>query len=94
MRQRLLHCAALIAAVSLAGCAGMIHYDNAGVTNAGPEQGPMEYQHPAIGDFLCLAVPVGTPIYGNITSQPTGYTSDVVAFGVRPHVRLAVLFNR
>jgi hypothetical protein len=83
MRQRLLHCAALIAAVFLAGCAGMIHYDNAGVTNAGPEQGPMEYQHPAIGDFLCLAVPVGTPIYGNITSQPTGYTSDVVAFGGR-----------
>ncbi len=54
MRHRLLQCAALIAAVSLAGCAGMIHYDNAGVTNTGPEQGPMEYQHPAIGDFLCF----------------------------------------
>ena len=33
--------------------------------------------------FFVLAVPVGTPIYGNITSQPTGYTSDVVAFGGR-----------
>jgi hypothetical protein len=67
----------------LSNCAGLIHYQNAGDPNAAQEGGPMIYQHPAVGDYLCLAVPVGTPIYSTLNGEPNGVTSDVVAFGGR-----------
>ena len=83
LKRHLLPCGAIFATLFLNGCAGMIHYENESSGASNSELGPTFYPPPAIGDFLCLAVPVGTPIYGNFNKQPIGYTPDVVAFSGR-----------
>jgi hypothetical protein len=67
----------------LSGCAGMAHYQNYSAGNTQTESGPTFYQHPAVGDFLCLAVPNGTPIISSMGGGTIGYTGDEVAFGGR-----------